>query len=288
MKRERHILFVLAVCTLLPSCNRLDLTPYVLERHNIIFCAEEDSEWIETKAEKTTSLSSFNVSATTGWSTETLEWNNKPFVQQGGVFVNAEALWSVTNIGYHFFASNKTLLDIPSGISVSATNDRDVVVAYMPSPEFQGVNTLVFKHVFSAIKQARVVAGDGSTISDASVLITPKTGGTFNIKAGYGQDAAGWSDTVEGKRMNIVNATPGSWKSINYLLVPGTYTLRCSWFAEKGGNRRFNADVEKEIFLSAGQEYSLTITMTWESIILTFSCKPIPYYDPIYSVVEES
>lgn len=218
---------------------------------------------VTTKAtvvnETSLNTSGFNVSATTGAAgAETAVWTSQPFTLGEGVF-SGNKWWPSTDPGYHFFASNASLTHTSDGNTVAASNDVDVVAAYLPSPTYKAVNTLQFEHVFARLGSVTITAESGYTISNVSVRITPKVSGTYNLKTGYGvtDGSAGWSSVVEAASPSVIASQVGANANDLYL-VPGTYDLKVTWTATVGDYSQTFTDMPAEVSLTAGKVSSFT------------------------------
>ena len=162
---------------------------------------------VETRASVVESLSSFHVGAVTGTagSSETEAWNA---VFSGGPTYTGGKFWPASNPNYTFYASSLDMTASRTGYTVSATNATDVVCAYLPNPGFKAVNKLVFEHVFARLGDVTVTAAENYSLSNISITVTPKTGGTYNLFTGAGKtDGTGWSSTTSGSSAGIANAT---------------------------------------------------------------------------------
>ena len=233
----------------------------------------------ETKVAQVTSLSTFRASATTGAAgSEASVWNNATFAKDGATTdYKGDKLWpNSTNPSYHFYASNADITFAAGGSTVNATNSTDVVCAYMASPVYKSKNTLTFEHVFARLGNVTVTAASGYTISGVSITVTPKTGGTYNIRTGAGKtDGTGWSSLTTGTATAIANATPGT-KSNDIYLVPGTYTLTASWTAERGGYTENIAGMTADVVLTGGKVNKITTTLggNAEEVVFGVSINP--------------
>lgn len=218
----------------------------------------------DTKAASVTSLSSFYVLAVTGSTgSEVLSWGSTTFSGSGSY--TGGRYWTSSNPGWSFFASNRPLNFQSSGTYISASNDLDVVVAYKTDASYRTTNTLTFSHIFGQIGNITVQPDEGfnsSDITSVSITAVPKTGGTYNIATGT------WSGVTTGSTTTIANSTPGT-KTNNLMLVPGTYTVSCSWLA-KGKAYEGTGQVS----VSAGERVNLTITLGGELVI------DLSMYDP--------
>ena len=232
----------------------------------------------ETKAsvvdESSLNGSGFYVSCTTGSAgSEVQQWNNVLFSKVGTYFVGPGdgKWWPSSNPSYHFMAANSAITFNAGGCTVAATNATDVVCAYLPNPTYKEPNTLSFEHVFARIGNVTFSAASGYTISDITVNITPKTGGTYNIRTGAGQtDGTGWSALTTGSATNIANATP-STKSNDLYLVPGRYTLSASWTATRGAYTKVFTNKCVDVDIVGGKINAITATLTGDASAVMFS-----------------
>lgn len=273
----RRALLALATATLLgTSCQReLALPDTTVPDGQIVFGSEGLDLSVETKATEVTSLSSFYVSAVTGSAgSEASVWNSVQFSQVPGSSPASYAgnkYWPASNPGYKFYGSNVALNFAAGGTYVNASNATDVVCAYMPNPTYKGTNTLEFKHIFARITDVTFSSIDGYTISGISVTITPKTGGTYNLRTGNGQtNGTGWSSLTTGSATGIANATPGT-KTNDLYLVPGTYTLTASWTATKGNYTKTFSNKTADIAMVGGCRNSITASLTGDASEVLFS-----------------
>ncbi len=215
----------------------------------IVFGVEESPRFY-TKAEEITSLSSFYVSAVKGSpGSETCKFNSCSFTQVMGsdpVCYASDQLWPAFDESWKFYASNVPMVSSAAGTQVSASNDTDVLVAYLPDGSFKSKNILSFQHVFARLGTISVISEVGMTISDVDIRLTPKTGGTYNIRTGV------WDNVSEGSVTCIANKVG---ENVNDLwLVPGTYTLTASWTCiQDGGSVVSYTDKESTIELVAGE-----------------------------------
>ena len=160
---------------------------------------------VQTKATEVTSLSSFYVTAVTGSAgSESQAWNSVQFSQVPGSSPATYAgnkYWPATNPGYKFYGSNVALNFAAGGTYVNASNATDVVCTYLSSPTYNTKNTLTFEHIFARLCRVDVAAQTGYTISNISLRITPKTGGTYNLRTKE------WSSIATGSATTIASST---------------------------------------------------------------------------------
>lgn len=230
---------------------------------------------VVTKATAVTSLSSMYVSATKGDAGgETSKWTSTTFTSDGAgtPTYTGGKYWPDTDESYHFYASNNALTFAAAGTTVSANNGTDVVCAYMASPTYKSKNTLTFQHIFARIGNMVVSAASGYTISNVSIKITPKTGGTYNIRTGLNQtDATGWSSLTTGSATELANTTPGT-KANDLYLVPGDYTLTASWRAVRGDYTHDYTDVSSSAVVSIekGKVNNISVTLGGNATEISF------------------
>lgn len=270
------IMLVLSGLLGLTACERIASAPdrrIAFRQSGCVFTATASTRASVVDV-STLNAAGFNVSCTTGAAgSEVSVWNNAAFHRSGDRFVSGDGghCWPAIDLGYHFAASNAALSFSPSGTTVSATNATDVVCAYLPDPTFNAANTLQFKHIFARLCDVTFSALDGYSISGISVTLTPKTGGTYNLRTGNGRtDGTGWSDMVEGSAVPIAAATPGTQANDLYL-VPGTYTLSASWTASKGAFTRTYSNKTCEVSLVGGSCNSITASLTGNATEVEYS-----------------
>ena len=282
---KKNVLFISLVLLMLPSCSKGGLEEGISDgliafrQSGLLFSASAETKATEA-TESTLNSSGFYVSCTTGSAgNETNVWNNVAFSKSGSYFVagGGGKWWPDANPSYHFYASNAALTFNAGGCTVAATNATDVVCAYMPSPTYKSRNTLQFKHIFARITDVTFSAADGYTISGISVTVTPKTGGTYNLRTGSGQtDGTGWSSLTTGSATAIANSTPGT-KSNNLYLVPGRYVLTAFWTATKGDYTKTFSNKTYEINVVGGKCNVITASLVGDASAIEFSMSVTPW-----------
>lgn len=218
-------------------------------------------------------LTAFNVAAATGdaGSSDAVVWNTA-FSKDGTIFKGGK-YWPATNPGYHFYAANSGITVGASGGTVDVTNDVDVVCSYLESSNvsYKGTSTLSFRHIFARIGDVTVSAASGYTLSDVSITITPKTGGTYNIFTGRNSaDGTGWSATTDGAVTVISLATAGTKDDNDIYLVPGEYTLTASWTATNGNYTDTFTNKTKTVSIQGGKVNKITTTLGGEAEDIIF------------------
>lgn len=213
---------------------------------------------VNTKATEVTSLNEFHVGCVKGTLgiSEQEVWKTT-FTSSGGetpIYVS-DKYWPASDEGYKFFASNVPLIPSATGYTVSATTATDVVCAVLANPDYGTTNILSFEHIFSRLGNVTVEAFPGYTITGISIAITPKTGGTYNLRT------KGWSGISTGSATAIANSVPGT-KANDLYTVPGMYTLTASWTAtDSGSNTVTYTNRTVEVELEKGVVNNATITL---------------------------
>lgn len=265
----------LMALSLLLSCSK---APSPSEPGQIVFRTQPKiTVDVQTKASEVNQAalvaSGFKVSATTGEAaSENPVWTDVAF-SKGSEYFQASGgkWWPSTDPNYHFYASNITLTHTDDGATVSATNDVDVVCAYLPDPTYNQPNTLAFKHIFARITDVTLTAIDDYTITNISVTITPKTGGTYNLRTGADQtNGTGWSTPTVGEPVTIANTTPGT-KSNDLYLVPGSYTITAEWTATKGNYTKTFSEKTCSVDLVGGATNTITAQLSGDAREVMFS-----------------
>ena len=213
---------------------------------------------VETKATEVTSLESFYVSAVTGTAgNEGEAWTSVSFNRvpaSDPATYTANKYWPSSDPSYSFYASNRPLTFGAGGTTVSASNDVDVVCAYRTGNAYKSKNTLTFGHIFARLGTVTVVPVPGYVLTDIVIGLTPKTGGTYNLRTGE------WADVTMGSATTIASA---SGENTNDLwLVPGDYTLTASWTArDLGGNTVSYSGKTAGITLNQGSVNAVAIAL---------------------------
>lgn len=238
MKHSLRILLLTAVATLCAiasvSCQKegaaVSGAPLPEASDEIVFTAGGAFDaTVETKATAVTSLSSVNVLCVTGTagSSETTVFNS--VFNSGAYGYSGGKYWPLTDQSYKFYASNVDMTPAATGPTVSATTETDVVCAVLTSPTYKASNTLTMNHIFARVGYCRIMPPTDHTVSNLSVTITPKTGGTYSLFAGNGKtDGTGWSNVTTGTS-TVIATQPNTRESTGVYLVPGSYQLTASY-----------------------------------------------------------
>lgn len=268
-----------------PSCGKqepleeTDATPIVFgaETPEILLDAESKAT---SGATEVTSLSSFKVTCVTGAAgAESVRWENQSFSGSSS-FTCSGRYWPhvqpTGNDTFKFYATNASanLSFAAAGTSVNATNNQDVVCAYLSSSTWKGTaaqNKLTFGHIFGRLGSVKVTAASGYTLSNVSVTITPNTSGTYNLRTGTWSSMSNTSYTVASATSiaSGANATTDN----NIYVIPGSYTIRATWTATMGDyTHTFSAVASKAaIPFTAGKVTTLNMTLGGSATQIAFS-----------------
>lgn len=266
MKKILNLCVSVLLLLMAVSCTKNNsIEPVDTKLAPVSFLTSNAAVSVETKATEVTGTtletSGFKVSATTGSAgSESAAWTNIAFTKTGSTWTG-DKYWPDSNPSYHFYASNINLSHTVSGATVSASNDVDVVCAYMATPTYKDDNTLTFEHVFARIGSMTVSAASGYTISGVCIRITPRVSGTYNLLSGAGRtDGTGWSGTSTGSAQELANSTPGT-KSNDVYLVPGRYTLTATWTATRGDYTKTFTGMTYDVDIVGGKVNTIAATL---------------------------
>lgn len=279
MKKSLFFYTCAAALALFASCNKGEAPVAAVEAasQEVVFLAAgpafEADVMTKVDAETASTLSSFNVIAATGTagSSDASVWN-AAFTKSGSLYKGGK-YWPSSNPSYHFYASNMALTAAATGATVAAANTKDVVCAYLPATEvgYKSPNSLSFEHVFARIGDVTVSAATGYTLSNVSITLVPKTGGTYNLFTGAGKtDGTGWSATANGSATAIANATAGT-KSNDLYLVPGQYELTATWTATNGNYTQTFSNKKKTVSIVGGKVNKISTTLGGQAEEIEFN-----------------
>lgn len=254
------------------------------ENTRIVFDAQLGSSVevaVETKATTPlTSMTSFYVSATAGnldsaypvWNSDIFLWSDME-----GAFVSSHR-WPSPDQSYHFYASNEPIYNQPGSIYVNADNGRDVLCAYLPSPDYLKKNTLTFYHILARLGKITVkpgtVFGDDPpvyySITNVTIKLTPWERGKYDIIKGYGKDdGTGWLARGKASAPVVVAQTTGPLSSVDpyysqdndVWLVPETYAILLSWTVQHETWIRTYDEIPAAVPLKAGMMNDITFIL---------------------------
>ena len=222
--------------------------------------------FLPTKVDAVTTLPSFQVVCTNGPAgNENLRWQ-AIFVASGNSY-SGDQYWPLEDPSYHFYASNAPVSFAPEGCRIDATNDRDVVGAFLESPQYKQRNELTFRHLFARLGRFTVTAEEGKAISDVDIRLTPRSGGYYDLRSGI------WSRITVEDPVCISPSGEGTRENDLYL-VPGTYTLTASWTVWKRGFATRKERVTADITLPAGEVTDVSTVLGGSVVFpeLTLEC----------------
>ena len=269
----------------LMACSQLTLSPDTgLDSDEIAFKVDDfgfDVN-VSTKATAVTesdlTTNGFRASCVTGSAGSDSEvWSNVAF-SKSGTYWKGGKYWPTSNPSYRFYAvypGSYTMTAAAGGATISASNAHDIVCAYASSSTYKTANTLTFNHIFARLGSVTVNAGAGYTISDITIAITPKTGGTYNLRTGE------WSSKTSGSATSIGKSTPGT-KNNDIYLVPGSYTLFASWTATNEPYSQSFSGKTVELTLVAGKTNNITCTLTGNGTEIEFGVSLSAWSNSVY------
>ena len=208
----------------------------------------------QTRATDVTSLSSFYVrciSSTPAKSYETSPWQTT-FSNDGSGNYTGGQYWPGSSVSYSFYASNNSITLSTSGTYITASSSTDVVVAKALSTTYKSTVGLTFNHIFAKIGYCYVTPPSGFTVSNLSVTMTPLTSGRYYVYDGSWGTTSSTSYTLA--------TTTKSTSALNYLIIPGSYTLSLSYKLTKDS---YNETFSKSVTFTfvAGKTNNIEITL---------------------------
>ena len=285
------IVFGLAVAAV--ACNQTGLTPGPgMDSGKILFVAGGPAvtATVSTKATAVTvsdlNTNGFKVNAVKGSAGTDVEvWSNQLFTKVEDVW-EQDKWWPNDDQSYRFYATYPTsyaMTFAAGGPTISASNANDIICAYKGDAIYKSVNTLAFDHIFARLRTVTVSMVSPYTISNMSIMITPKVSGTYNLYTGSGQtDGTGWSSTVEGTATNIATAAFSEGVSMtnnDIYLVPGTYTLSATWTATKDNYTQTFTNKTVDVALVAGKTNNITASLTGDGTEIQFNVSVTAWSD---------
>lgn len=222
--------------------------------------------FVPTKVDAVSSLPAFEVVCTNGPAgNEQLRWRAN-FVRSDSDYTG-DQYWPLEDPSYHFYASNAPVSYAPEGCAIVAANDRDIVGAFLESPQYKSRNNLAFKHLFARIGRFTVTAEEGKTVSDVDIRLTPRSGGYYDLRHGT------WSRITVEDPVCISPSGEGTRENDLYL-VPGTYTLTASWTVWKRGFSTRKEGFTADISLPAGEITDISTVLGGSIVfpLLTLEC----------------
>lgn len=274
----------------LAACNEQAITPDHSGKIRFVAGGPAVTATVSTKATAVTAsdlnTNGFKVNAVAGSAgADTEVWSNQLFEKVEGAW-EQDKWWPNSDGSYRFYATYPTsyaMTFASGGPTISASNEHDIICAYAASPTYKSVNTLSFDHIFARLSTVTVSMVSPYTISNMSIMITPKVSGTYKLYTGAGQtDGTGWSSTVEGSATNIATAAFSegvSTTSNDIYLVPGTYTLSATWTATKDNYTQTFTNKTVDVDLVAGKTNNITASLTGNGTEIQFNVSVTAWSD---------
>ena len=275
------------------ACNQNGLDPTAAQQDGKIRFVAGGPAVTATVSTKATAVTAsdlntngFKVNAVAGSAgADTEVWSNQLFEKVEDAW-EQDKWWPNSDGSYRFYATYPTsyaMTFAAGGPTISASNEHDIICAYAASPTYKSVNTLAFDHIFARLSTVTVSMVAPYTISNMSIMITPKVSGTYNLYTGAGQtDGTGWSSTVEGSATNIATAAFSAGVSTtnnDIYLVPGTYTLSATWTATKDNYTQTFTNKTVDVDLVAGKTNNITASLTGDGTEIKFDVSVTAWSD---------
>lgn len=281
MKKKIIIAFAALSAIGLLSCKKADFETSEYENVNRQdrICFGIESLGTKASATEVTSLSSFNVLATTGSGTsEQSSWNAVFTKPNGSQVYSADKYWPKENPGFHFYGSNASITYQNRRPVVQGNPNLDIVCACLTNPSFGTQNDLTFFHIFSRIGTVTVNVQEGYQMRNLSMSINCPDSGTYDIVTGDNKDdASGWtagSSTAHALQQG----------SNDIYVLPGEQNVTISYILEKGA---WSSSVEKHgtVNLVKGKINDIQISANGGSASeITFSVTVKPWTHNVVSV----
>lgn len=234
MKHFCHIVIPVLLCGAALSCEKV---PFVTEGREIVIGVDNGrmSVELDTKASAVTSIPGTMYWGTTsgarGSGSETRKYHNgsgssnTATVYSNNIYTGCYQTASPTY--YNHYVSNVSF-SIPSSgnVTMYASNDTDVICGWAAGTNSTSPS-VTLNHIFARTGTFTLSVPAGYSQSSVSWTIASKgsitgTAGTYNLSTGT------WTSSSVG-----LGAT-GVGSGSDYYLIPGTYTITCSFTLSKG------------------------------------------------------
>ena len=199
--------------------------------------------------------SGFNVSCVKGTPGSDVSVWTSTLYEKAGNYWTGGRWWPNIDESYRFYAVYPSTYPISfasSGSTITATNSNDVCVAYCSSTNFDEVNRLEFEHIFARIEGVTIEFDPEYepyyTLSDVSVRIVPKSGGTYNLRT------KAWSSLITGSEVDLLS---DSFDGL--FLVPGSYELMATWTVVGDGYEETFTNMTLSPSFEVGKMYDITL-----------------------------
>ena len=257
MKNIVKIAFLAAIA-LAASCNRQVPENVADFDDSLITFTTRTAETRATEV-TTANLTSFNVIATTGTTTQSSVWTDGVFSgSQGGNYTGGK-YWPASQVTWNFYAANAAINFVASGSTITVQNcNTDIVADYIEGAGYKTTNALTFEHILAQVGTVTMKAPAGYTVTELKVSLNPVYTGTYNIKANtWTRGSAASAAYVVGTASTgvSINTAGGSFTSNDndLWLVPGQYELTASYRIAKGD---FNQTYTKHATVTLLQGYN--------------------------------
>ena len=214
---------------------------------------------VDTKTTAVTSLSSLYWGASTGSAgSETQKWAAaSASVSSNKISTGKYQTASPTS--YNYYVANQSFT-IGSSTTIAATNTKDIV-AGRASSTTSTTPSVTLNHIFARTGSFTFANYSGYTVSNVSYTIVGKS--TINGTAGtYNMTTSAW--TAATTKLSSATAITGS---SDMYLIPGTYTIACTFTLTKGDNFTKTYTKSCDATLDAGKINNFTVTCTVDEAV---------------------
>lgn len=234
---KKYIYIFGAAALLAVSCNKSD-APEVISSEEIVFSVQEEmNATVYTKADVVTSPTSLHVRATTA-SAIVENFSDVEFTKGDDSKYKAGKYWPTTDGSWRFTFANAAFTGTYNATAVVAANAGTDIVVGTATPTHKTEFAITLDHIFAQVGTVTMKAPAGYSVTNCKVSLQPITSGTYTIPTGaWGSLGAAGAATyifgTAGAGVDVSNA--GVTSADNDLwLVPGNYTLTCTYTIAKG------------------------------------------------------
>lgn len=260
MKKIFCILTVVVSAAFLSSCTKEN---QAFDEPKEIIIAVDDSALevgVETKTTAVNSLPSAlyhaGTTGTRGNSAEAKKWaSTSKSVSASKVATGYYQTKTATS--YNHYLSNVAITTPATGnVTVAAANSTDVIVGWVAA-QTTATPSITMNHIFARTGTLTLTPPSGGSVSDVTWSIVQKNGTNITGTAGtYNLSTGAW--TAATTRLTSATALTNS---TDFYLLPGTYTLTCS-FSYSHGDYSNTFTKSGDVTLVQGKTNNITASFT--------------------------
>jgi len=186
--------------------------------------------------------------------------------------------WPSTDLGWHFYASNKTFTTTANSaatidVDYSSAKTKDDIVCSYCNATYKTENKLHLEHIFARICDVTIKLPTGGTqnATDITVKLKPIYSGTYNFYEGFGKtDRTGWTPGAEAvDSLNLIDfntldlTSPNNSKTTtnDFFIVPGTYKISVVYTMNKGDYHKQLSKNASSVSIVRGKKNKITATL---------------------------